>query len=110
MTTEEKLNAIVAKCREVLSSRDNGFVMPTGYVGKNAIKGEHYRSGYASGFAARAGQAEAAARSTIAAIESLQLIRRGSAPELWHDEKAENGLLAILAAWPDELLQTTEKP
>lgn len=72
MTTEEKLNAIVAKCR-ALDNPLNQVMSPSSIAGW---------------------------RSTIAAIEFI------------HRGRFELSSLVrdILAAWPEELLQTTEKP
>ena len=72
MTTAEKLNLIAARCRELLNNPKAG--------GQSA---------------------EAAWRSTLAAIESVKLENRGSAPSLTARESVL--IDAILAAWPDDL-------
>lgn len=129
MTTEEKLNAIVAKCRaflEIAEKRTPGeWTFQPGYYNTShdadqfpcgptinygnahAIDLNKGMDGDAAFIAACAGQAEAMARSTIAAINNLQLIHEQT--DLG-EYAAWDALQEIIAAWPDELLQTTEKP
>jgi hypothetical protein len=95
MTQTEHLNAIVARCHELLTggeaSRAFDFRMPTGYIGRNTAPGEHYRAGYF------AGTAEAGWRSTIAAINLILYCR--PCDDSYIDDLANE----IIAAWPIEL-------
>jgi hypothetical protein len=119
MTTQEHLNKILAKCRELLAlaekrtpgkwdrAKSGGlkgdvrcesgqWIALTSFVGNSDRGGlPHQESN-----AACAGAAEAGWRSTIAAIEffSEQASRPGLNAMAW------GGLAAILAAWPEELL------
>ena len=71
-----KLAMIAARCREKLDlCNRNGF---------------------------KSGSAESAWRSTLAAIQSIPMENRGSAPALTARETVL--IDAILAAWPDDLL------
>lgn len=115
MTTEEKLNAIMAKCRaflEIAAKRTPGKWKSCKPGDYKAIQGifmscvigddgmqktcESYRKYDAAFIAACAGQAEAMARSTIAAIQDIL-----DYPELHGGTDME---AAILAAWPEERL------
>ena len=115
MTTQEKLNAIVAKCRaflEIAKKRTPGEWDTLGVSNSNSLRlfaGNRYLGmignsdadksevqSDAAFIAACDEQAEAMARSTIAAIEE------------WLDvpdcDRKEVALNRILAAWPDKLL------
>jgi len=109
MTTEEKLNAIVAKCRAFLEEKAAKRTPGKWEVDQSTTwdqsRGIHpqivQRNAYltavdAAFIAACAGQAEAMARSTIAAIQDIL-----DYPELHGGTLME---VAILAAWPEELL------
>lgn len=115
MTTEEKLNAIVAKCRaflEIAEKRtpgewevdaavtwDKSIGIQPCIVQRNAWTS----SEDAAFIAACAGPAEAMARSTIAAIDALHWTIIHTEHQRTRDA-AKADLGKILAAWPDELL------
>jgi len=130
MNTEEHLNRIVAKCRELLAIAErrtpgkwhvgtNGCDPESG--GEPAFPGVHNDSGLPHGgdfvcdtlgdsdtckanaafIANCAGPAEAGWRATIAAIEGLRAVAK------WKFESssyADASLHQIIAAWPEELL------
>lgn len=119
MTTEEKLNAIVAKCRaflEIAEKRTPGEWKSCKPGDYKAIQGifmscvigddgmqktcEAYRKYDAAFIAACAGPAEAMAKSTLAAIAYWR-----KAVNCHWDEAALSAISEpILAAWPEELL------
>lgn len=126
MTTEEKLNAIVAKCREFLEEKaakrtpgewkvtdgvydysPEASQFPEGpsirLSGKDDILFNLGQERNAAFIAACAGLSEAMARSTIAAIEALHWIIIHTEHQRARDA-AKADLGKILAAWPDELL------
>lgn len=130
MTTEEKLNAIVAKCREFLEEKaakrtpgewkvtdgvydysPEASQFPEGpsirLSGKDDILFNLGQERNAAFIAACAGQAEAMARSTIVAIEWLQamiaLIAEAD-PHCPHHSAMQPHITKILTAWPEELL------
>ena len=115
MTTEQHLNAIVAKCKcllELAERRTQGEWKADGAAGCDNVRDLNgtellFTSGMhitedsdpdAAFIAACAGSAEAGWRATIAACATAKLI-------LAFGGDAESGLVkSILAAWPEELL------
>ena len=108
MTTQEHLNAIVAKCKSLLElaeRRTQGSWTPDGgWVAKGytVIATTHHGSRHADSayIAACAGSAEAGWRATIAAIEGIQSLHHSEGPRGTYEMCS-----AILAAWPEELLK-----
>ena len=129
MTTEEHLNKIIAKCREIIAlgeKRTKGKwgierTCTTNWIGpmrqcgdgkihtivvdtdREGLKEESLaiNDANAAFIAACAGPAEAMAKSTIAAIEGLQRFDdAGSVTWMW----AQQSLSKILASWPEEAL------
>ena len=113
MTTQEKLNSIVAKCRaflEIAEKRTPGewhteSDWPSVLVGAKRIVQVPSRLTFkARGpqtpdtifIAACAGQAEAMARSTIATVKDIL--------EYWDLHKDTQLVVDVLAAWPEEIL------
>lgn len=120
MTTEEHLNRIVAKCRELLaiaekrttgpwsaahtpnhcSGNESLYEIQFGYSGECVSELTHGLDD-AAFIASCAGPAEAGWRATIAAIESARLLISEGGPE----GNSRNFILTqIIAAWPEELL------
>jgi hypothetical protein len=116
MNTTEKLNAIADKCRELLALAEKRT--PGKWEAKNgencslwigasmsiaaiipteSIFCSPQTSQNAAYIAACACAAEAGWRTTLAAIESVSLVNRGSSPSL--TQREERLVNAIIAAW-----------
>ncbi len=114
MNTEEHLNKIREKCRELLAIAEKRTQGWWTNAGENIYTASHpsqhiansnsanFRIGNSSNaafIAACAGPAEAGWRATIAAIDWIVSIRRNEGPEGSYEM-----LNNILSAWPEELL------
>ena len=131
MTTTEHLNAITAKCRELLAiaekrtpgtwttGKGNKTVREAANTGAYSfIARTHLAGGFcpredsekvtnAAFIAACAGSAEAGWRATIAAIEMACEMRAHLLAEFgdgWRCDFVDDKIKLILAAWPEELL------
>ncbi len=93
LTTDEHLNAIVAKCKANIAITEDA----DGDIGPDFTYCEGMRDFYETA----CGTALSGWRSTIAAISALQSAHRALPPG---DDTAWRGLLSIIAAWPIELL------
>ncbi len=124
MTTEEHLNKIVAKCRELLAiaeSRTPGkwyrdrsgalkgdvrcessqWIAMTSFCGNSNRGGLPHQDANAAFIASCAGPAEAGWRATIAAIDQIKSLKKGTPTWEWVGAPMQRD---IIAAWPEELL------
>lgn len=117
MTTTEHLDAIKAKCHELLAIAEkrtpgewenDGFNIKSAgrYMGHCSCSGTYAFPSLdnAAFIASAAGPFEASLRSTIAAIDFFQMIQSSYSHNTAAHGMAADALSNILAAWPFELL------